>query len=57
MKLDIWIDGSMEIMHVFFFLPMLKILVAMATNSLKIWQILTHKLDPVITQKVLKIFL
>jgi hypothetical protein len=40
-----------------FFLPMLKILVAMATNSLKIWQILTHKLDPVITQKVLKIFL
>jgi hypothetical protein len=41
-----------------FFLPMLKILVAMGTNSLKIIMAnLTHKLDPVITQKVLKIFL
>jgi hypothetical protein len=57
MKLDIWIDGSMEIMHTFSFLPMLKILVAMATNRLKIWQNFTHKLDPVITQKVLEIFL
>jgi hypothetical protein len=40
MKLDIWINGSMEIMRVFF-VPMLKILVAMATktNSLKILQI------------------
>jgi hypothetical protein len=55
MKLEIWVDGSLEIMHVFFFsssLPILKILVAMATNRLK-----THKLDLVIMQKVKKIFL
>jgi hypothetical protein len=39
-------------------LPMLKTLVAMSTNTLKIWLInLTHKLDPVIAQKVLKLFL
>jgi hypothetical protein len=41
MKLEIWVDGSLKIMQVFFsFLPTLKILVAMATNRLKIWQIL-----------------
>jgi hypothetical protein len=34
MKLNIWIDGSMEIMHVVPFVPILKILVSMATNSL-----------------------
>jgi hypothetical protein len=41
MKLDIWIDGSMEIVenYGFSFPPMLKILVALATNRLKIWQI------------------
>jgi quinol-cytochrome oxidoreductase complex cytochrome b subunit len=37
MKLEIWVDGSMEIMHVFFFSPILKNeLVAMATNRLNI---------------------
>jgi hypothetical protein len=40
MKLEVWVDGSLDIMPSFSFLPMLKILVAMATNRLKIWQIL-----------------
>jgi hypothetical protein len=40
MRLEIWVDGSMEIMHIFFFLPILKKkMVAMATNRLKTWQI------------------
>jgi hypothetical protein len=34
MKLEIWVDGSLEIMYIFSLLPMLKILVAMATNTL-----------------------
>jgi hypothetical protein len=38
MKLEIWLDGSLEIMHVLSFLPFLKKLVAMATNRLKTWQ-------------------
>jgi hypothetical protein len=33
--LEIRVDGSMEILHVFFFLPILKKLFAMATNRLK----------------------
>jgi hypothetical protein len=40
MKLEIWVDGSMEIMHVFFFSSYVEILVAMATKRLEIWQIL-----------------
>jgi hypothetical protein len=40
LKLDIWVDGSLEIMHVLSFLPILKkILVVLATNRLKTWQI------------------
>jgi hypothetical protein len=39
MKLEMWVDGSMEIMHVFFFSPILKKMVAMLTNKLKTWQI------------------
>jgi hypothetical protein len=40
MKLDIWVDGSLEIMHILSVLPILKkILVALATNRLKTWQI------------------
>jgi hypothetical protein len=41
MKLEIWVDGSLEIICTSFsFLPVLNILVAMATNRLKIWEIL-----------------
>jgi hypothetical protein len=32
MKLDIWINGSMEIMHVFFFSSYVEILVAQQIN-------------------------
>jgi hypothetical protein len=40
MKLKIWVDGNLEIMHVLSVLPILKkILVALATNRLKTWQI------------------
>jgi hypothetical protein len=49
MKLEIWVVGSLEIMHVFFFCSYVENSENMAN--------LTHKLDPVITQKVLKIFL
>jgi hypothetical protein len=41
MKLEIWVDGGLEIMRVLSFSSYVKkILVAMATNRLKIWQIL-----------------
>jgi hypothetical protein len=37
MKLEIWVDGSLEIMHISFsFLPMLKKSVGMATDRFKI---------------------
>jgi hypothetical protein len=39
MKLEIWVDGSLEIMPVFFFSSYDEIIVAMATNRLKTWQI------------------
>jgi hypothetical protein len=52
MKLDIWIDGSMEIMHIFFFF--------LCWIFWFLWQQIVWKygkFNPVITEKVLKIFL
>jgi hypothetical protein len=40
MKLEIWEDGSMEFLHVFFFSSYFeKKMIAIATNRLKTWQI------------------
>jgi hypothetical protein len=40
MKLEIWVDGSLDIMHVVFFSSYVeKVMVALATNRLKTWQI------------------
>jgi hypothetical protein len=39
MRLELWVDDSLKIMQVFFFFPMLKNVVAIATNRLRIWQI------------------
>jgi hypothetical protein len=57
MKLDIWIDGSMEIMHVFLFSSYVKNSGCYGNKKTENMANFTHNLDPVITQKVLKIFL
>jgi hypothetical protein len=57
MKLDIWIEGSMEIMHVFFFSSYVENSGCYGNKKAENMANFTHKLDPVITQKVLEIFL
>jgi hypothetical protein len=57
MKLDIRIDGSMEIMHVFFFSSYVKNSGCYSNKSTENMANFTQNLDPAITQKVLKIFL
>jgi hypothetical protein len=41
MKLEIWVDGSLEIMHIFLFSSYVEILFAMTTNSFRIYRIYT----------------
>jgi hypothetical protein len=57
MKLDKWIDGSMEIMHVSFFSSYLENSGCYGNKYAENMANFTHKLDQVITQKVLEIFL
>jgi hypothetical protein len=57
MKLDIWIDGSMEIMHLFFFSSYVENSGCYGNKYTENMANFTHKLDPVITQKVIEIFL
>jgi hypothetical protein len=53
MKLVIWLDGSLEIMHVFF----VENFDCYGNTQTENMANFTHKLNPVITQKVMEIFL
>jgi hypothetical protein len=50
-KLDIWIDGSMEIVHVFFCSTYVENSGCYGNKYTEYMRNLTQKLDPVITQK------
>ena len=55
MKVGMWIDGNMEIMHVILFFLSDKIVVDMAIATLKNGLFLCAKLDDAITKKVYKL--